>query len=70
MKKLHTYMLGHWKAYVLSLTCLFIAIGLDMLYPQITKTIVNDVFETGNLSQLPVLLLAIACIRKSSTVWR
>ena len=55
MKKLHTYMLGHWKAYVLSLTCLFIAIGLDMLYPQITKVIVNEVFVSGDMNRLPML---------------
>ncbi len=62
MKKLHTYMLKHWAAYVLALTCLFIAIGLDMLYPQITKIIVNDVFGTTDLSRLPMLLLAIVVI--------
>ena len=62
MEKLHTYMLRHWKAYLLSLTCLFIAIGLDMLYPQITKIIVNDVFATSDLSRLPMLLLAIVVI--------
>ena len=62
MEKLRTYMLRHWKAYLLSLTCLFIAIGLDMLYPQITKIIVNDVFATDDLSRLPMLLLAIVFI--------
>ena len=62
MEKLQTYMLRHWKAYALSLTCLFIAIGLDMLYPQITKIIVNDVFSTNDLSRLPMLLLAIVFI--------
>lgn len=62
MKKLHTYMLKYWAAYLLSLVCLFIAIGLDMLYPQITKIIVNDVFGTDDLSRLPILLLAIVCI--------
>ena len=62
MKKLHTYMLKHWAAYVLALTCLFIAIGLDMLYPQITKIIVNDVFGSDDLSRLPMLLLAIVFI--------
>lgn len=62
MKKLHTYMVKYWAAYLLSLVCLFIAIGLDMLYPQITKIIVNDVFGTDDLSRLPILLLAIVCI--------
>lgn len=62
MKKLHTYMRKHWAAYLLALVCLFIAIGLDMLYPQITKIIVNDVFGTDDLSRLPMLLLAIVFI--------
>jgi ATP-binding cassette subfamily B protein len=62
-------MLRHWKAYSLTLTCLFIAIGLDMLYPQITRIIVNDVFATDDLSRLPILLLAIVCIGLGRSVF-
>ena len=69
MEKLYTYMLRHWKAYSLTLTCLFIAIGLDMLYPQITRIIVNDVFATDDLSRLPILLLAIVCIGLGRSVF-
>jgi len=69
MKKIHTYVLKHWPAYVLSLTCLFIAIGLDMLYPQITKVIVNDVFASNTLERLPMLLLAIILVGVGRSVF-
>jgi ATP-binding cassette subfamily B protein len=42
MKKLHRYVLKHWPFYLLALLSMFVAIGLDMLYPQITKIIVNE----------------------------
>ena len=60
MKKLHTYVLKQWPFYLLALISMFIAIGLDMLYPQITKVIVNEVFKSGDMNRLPMLLAAIA----------
>lgn len=60
MKKLHTYVLKYWSAYLLAIISMFLAIGLDMLYPQITKIIVNEVFVNGDLELLPMLLFAIA----------
>ena len=62
MKKLHIYVFKQWPYYLLALISMFVAIGLDMLYPQITKIIVNDVFGTTDLSRLPMLLLAIVVI--------
>ena len=59
MKKLHTYVLRHWAFYLLALISMFVAIGLDMLYPQITKVIVNEVFVSGDKNRLPMLLGAI-----------
>lgn len=59
MKKLHTYVFKHWPFYLLALISMFIAIGLDMLYPQITKVIVNEVFVNGEMHRLPMLLGAI-----------
>lgn len=60
MKKLHIYVLRYWPAYLLAIISMFIATGLDMVYPQITKIIVNDVFVSGDLEPLPLLLFAIA----------
>ena len=59
MKKLHTYVLRYWPAYLLAIISMFIATGLDMVYPQITKVIVNEVFVSGDLERLPMLLIAI-----------
>ena len=62
MKKIYRYMLKYWPAYIFTLVCMFIAIGLDMMYPQITKVIVNEVFGTADLKGLPMLLLAIVLV--------
>lgn len=59
MKKLHTYVLKQWPFYLFALVCMFIAIGLDMLYPQVTKVIVNEVLVSGDLPRLPGLLMII-----------
>lgn len=62
MKKISSYMWKYWYYYLLILVCMLIAIGLDMLYPQITKIIVNDVFRGGDMPRLPKLLIAIVLI--------
>ena len=62
MKKVSRYMLKYTPAYILSLVCMFLAIGLDMLYPQITKVIVNEIFGTSNFKKLTWLLLAIVLV--------
>ena len=62
VKKISTYMLKYWYYYLIILVCMLLAIGLDMLYPMITKEIVNKVFTSGDLSLLPGLLAAIALI--------
>ena len=59
MKKLHTYVLKQWPFYLFALACMFIAIGLDMLYPQVAKIIVNEVLVSGDLVRLPRLLMII-----------
>ncbi len=59
MKKMYTYVLKHWPFYLFALACMFGAIGLDMLYPQVTKIIVNEVLVSGDLARLPRLLLII-----------
>ena len=56
MKKISSYMLKYWYYYLLILVCMLMAIGLDMLYPQITKIIVNDVFQGGDMERLPKLI--------------
>ena len=55
-------MLKYWYYYVIVLVCMLLAIGLDMLYPMITKEIVNKVFAGGDMALLPKLLAAIVLI--------
>ena len=56
MKKLYTYVLKQWPFYLFALACMFIAIGLDMLYPQVTKIIINEVLVSGDMDRLAGLL--------------
>ena len=51
MKKLYTYVLKQWPYYLFALACMFIAIGLDMLYPQVTKIIINEVLVSGDMDR-------------------
>lgn len=62
MKKIRYYIANEWKAYLFGFTCMFLAVILDMLYPQITRIIINDVFTGGNISLLPQLLFGIVAI--------
>ena len=62
MKKLHTYVLRYWKSYLFAICCMITAIVLDMVYPQVTKIIVNEVFLGGNFERLGMLLMAIVVI--------
>lgn len=62
VKKISSYMLKYWYYYAIILICMLLAIELDMLYPMITKEIVNKVFTSGDLTLLPGLLIAIVLI--------
>lgn len=56
MKKLSRYIFEHIGAYGLALICLIIGVGLDMLSPQLTKKIIDDVIGNGEIALLPYLL--------------
>lgn len=62
MKKLHTYVLGHWKGYLFAVCSMVIAITLDMLYPKITQQIVDDVILGGQVELLTKLLVGIVAV--------
>ena len=62
MKKLHSYLLGHWKGYLFAICSMIIAIVLDMIYPQITQKIVDDVIIGGKLELLTKLLTGIVIV--------
>lgn len=62
MKKLHRYILGHWRGYLFAVCSMVIAIVLDMLYPKITQQIVDDVILGGQLELLTKLLIGIVIV--------
>ena len=59
MKKLGSYIVKYWYAYLFAIVCMVVAIVLDMLYPIITKSIVDDVIVGGRMELLTGLLAGI-----------
>lgn len=53
------YLKKYWYRYVFALCCILITVGLDMLNPQITKIVIDDVIMGGQQSLLPKLLLGL-----------
>lgn len=59
MKKVSSYVMEHFWGYLAAVLCLIIGVALDMLSPQLTKHIIDDVITGGNISLLKYLLLGI-----------
>lgn len=62
MKKLHIYVGKHWLGYVFAILCMVIAIVLDMIYPMITESIIDDVMLGGKKELLFGLLAGIVVV--------
>lgn len=62
MKKLHTYIGKHWLGYAFAILCMVIAIVLDMIYPMITESIIDDVMLGGKTELLFGLLAGIVIV--------
>lgn len=62
MKKLSSYIWEHKLAYLLAICSLLISVSLDMLSPQLTRHIVDDVITGGEIHKLKYLLAGILCI--------
>ena len=62
MKKILKYIGQYWYAYLFAIVCMVTAILLDMLYPLITRSIVDDVILGGKVQLLGGLLGAIVAI--------
>ena len=62
MKKILKYIAHYWYAYLFAIACMAAAIVLDMLYPVITKSIVDDVIIKGQTELLGGLLFMIVLI--------
>lgn len=62
MKKLSIHIRRHLPAYLLAVFGLVVSVGLDMLSPQLTKQIIDDVIGKGNTGALGGILLGIFAI--------
>lgn len=62
MKKISQYVLRYWYAYLFAMVCMVLQVALDMLTPQVTKRIVDDVIGEGRMELLTSLLLTILMI--------
>ncbi len=69
MKKLHSYVLRCWYAYLLAISCMVASIVLDMLYPKITQRIVDDVMVGGAYELLTGLLVWVVVIGAGRSVF-
>lgn len=70
MKKLHTYVLRYWYGYLFAIVCMVLSITLDMLYPVITESIIDDVIIGGQLELLTKLLLGFAMVGLGRAVFQ
>ena len=59
MKKISTYIWEHKFAYLFAVCSMLISVSLDMLSPQLTRQIVDDVILGGDTNKLTILLLGI-----------
>ena len=59
MKKLSYYLKQHIPGYLFAILSMVIAVSLDLLTPQVTRHIVDDVLVGGQMGKLKYLLLAI-----------
>lgn len=62
MKKISSYIWEHKFAFLFAVTSMLISVSLDMLSPQITKHVVDDVIINEKMNLLAPLLLAIVGI--------
>ena len=62
MKKLSYYLKQHIPGYLFAILSMVIAVSLDLLSPQVTRHIVDDVLVGGQIGKLKYLLLAILLI--------
>lgn len=62
MKKISTYILEHKLRYFIAIASMVISVTLDLMAPQFTKRIIDDVIVGGQMAKLKFLLLGIFII--------
>lgn len=69
MLKVSAYIRKYWYMYTFALVCMVIQVGLDMLSPQVTACLIDDVLGKGQTGLLPWLLLLIFVIGAGRAVF-
>lgn len=62
VKKISKYIIENWYFYLVAIIFMVIQVGLDMLSPQVTKKIIDDVIGNGEINILTGLLVTIFII--------
>lgn len=62
MRKLRSYVIPYWKSYIFAFACLFGAVLLEVVSPQVIKIIINEVFVDGDFHRFTWLLIALVVI--------
>lgn len=62
MKRIYKYLLKYWYVYIFAVICIVVAVSLDMLSPQVTKRVIDNVILGGDMALLPKLLIMIFII--------
>ena len=68
MKKLRTYLMRYWYLYLFGMICMIAAIVLDMITPQITRRIIDEVIVGGQMQLLMKFLMGVLGIGLSRAV--
>ncbi len=70
MNILSKYLIKYWYAYAAAVVCIVVAVFLDMLSPQVTRIIIDDVIRKGNTGLLPKLLVLVLLIAVGRCVFQ
>ena len=62
MKKLSAYIWENKLRYILAIGSMILAVSLDLMSPQLTKHIIDDVIVGGQIGKLKYLLAGILAI--------
>ena len=69
MIKVSAYIRKYWYMYAAALVCMILQVGLDMLSPQVTARLIDDVLGKRQAELLPKLLLLIFAIGAGRAVF-
>lgn len=69
MKKISSYIMRYWYVYGAAIVCMILMIALDMCYPLISQSLVDNVIMGGKMELLRNLLIGIVMIGVGRSVF-